>query len=360
MPTLAIVFPVIPDIASTENQAMKVFPEFNKDSINNWPNEFDTYYSDNFTLRNQLLELNSKIRYHWFNIPPYSGKAFIGRQGWMYAIKDEMDHYLGKNIFDRNTLKRFVEIINYRKHILDSINCKYYIVIIPIKATVYPEFLPLSKRNPGQPTLTDQLMDALSISSNIKVIDLSDDLMKQKSNQRLFHKTDNHWNEYGGYVAYRAIMESIAIDFPDMQPLDISNFDIKSIETDAKRLADMMGIMSGVTENEITCRHILRKKAKRGEESNYQAPNLFPYKKAYEEVYVTNRENGLKLLAIRDSFGSTLIPFLNEHFSKSVFIFDAWQHNLNEDILFHEKPDIYIHFIVESLLPNIPRNAKKP
>jgi hypothetical protein len=63
---------------------------------------------------------------------------------------------------------------------------------------------------------------------------------------------------------------------------------------------------------------------------------------------------------IHDSFGSTLIPFFNEHFSKSVYIFDGWQHAFNEEIVLNEKPDIYIQLVVESLLPNISKNARKP
>jgi len=63
---------------------------------------------------------------------------------------------------------------------------------------------------------------------------------------------------------------------------------------------------------------------------------------------------------IRDSFGSTLIPYLNEHFSESVYIFDMWNYCLNEDILFNEKPDIFIQTVVEPFISNIKYNAKNP
>jgi len=359
-PIIAELIPVFPEIVNTENRAMKSLSDLNAISLDSFPREFDDYYSDNFKARNYLLKLNSKIRYQLFNIPPYSGKAFLGRQGWMYSIKDEMDLYLGNNLFNEDTLMRFIEIINYRKHLLDSINCKYYLVIIPIKASVYPEYIPFSKRKTGQTTLTDQVVKSLNMSSDVQVIDLRDDLIAHKHDHRVFHKTDNHWNEYGGYIAYKAIMEVIAKEIPALKPIDISNFKVELVKTKGKNLTRMMGIIDGEQEIEILCRSKFTKTAQEGKKANYPIPAYFPHKSRYEQVFVTNNIEKPRLLANLDSFGLTLVPFLSEHFSKSVFIFDGWKHNLNEEILFKEKPDVYIHLITESFLSNIPRKKINP
>jgi len=358
LPWVAEVFPVFPVVANTENRALKSLPEFSIDTMDSFPVEFDEYYSDHFTLRNLMLKLNSKIQFHWFNLAPHRGKAFIGKQGWMYLIKDEMELYEGKNIFTKDKIQRFVDVVNYRKHILDSLNSKYYLVVIPIKATVYPEFLPLSKSNPGSFTLTDQVVEALSRESAVKVIDLRDTLRNHKNEQPLFYKTDNHWNEYGAFIAYRAIMEVMTKDFPRLKVRELSDFKVDTIETNGKGLTNMMGLIDEVNEKEITLTPRFQKKAVEGEKSQYPVPDYFPYKNAWEQVYVTGDSSLPKLLVIRDSFGGALIPFLDDHFSKSVFIFDGWQHNLNEEILYHEKPDIYIQLVVEALLINLPENSK--
>ena len=360
LPTFMGLMPEYKVMEETENRAFKSLPVFDITKPDDFPKAFDDYYSDNFSFRNQLLKLNSKIKYHWFDLPPFAGKAFIGRQGWMYTIKDEMDHYLGKTVFSSDTLNRFIEIINYRKHILDSIGCKYYFAIVPIKTTVYPEYLPLSKSVDEQVTLTDQLISILGNDSNIRVIDLRDILIQQKGALNLFHKTDNHWNEYGAYFAYKAIMEAISNDFPGLESDELSDFKIETVEVPGKNLTQLMGIYEEVNELEVICKPSFITKAKKGEKHNYQVPEYFPFKNSYERVFVTDDSKKPKILVIHDSFGSALIPFLIEHFSKSVFIFDAWQHNLNESILFNEKPDIYIQLVSESLLPNIPKNAKKP
>ena len=358
LPWVAEVFPIFPVVANTENRPLKSLPEFSINTLDSFPVEFDEYYSDHFTLRNLMLKLNSKIQFHWFNLAPHRGKAFIGKQGWMYLIKDEMDLYEGKNICTKDKIQRFVDVVNYRKHILDSLNSKYYLVVIPIKATVYPEFLPLSKSNPGSFTLTDQVVEALSRESAVKVIDLRDTLRNHKNEQPLFYKTDNHWNEYGAFIAYRAIMEVMAKDFPSLETRELSDFIVDTIETNGKGLTNMMGLIDEVNEMEITLTPRFQKKAVEGVKSQYPVPDYFPYKNAWEQVYVTGDSSLPKLLVIRDSFGGALIPFLDDHFSKSVFIFDGWQHNLNEDILYHEKPDIYIQLVVEALLINLPENSK--
>jgi len=356
LPLVGDFIPIFPVMESLENRAMKDAPSINTNELDKFPSEFDEYYTDNFVLRNQLLKLNGYIKYNWFNIPPNTDKAFIGLEGWMYAIKDEMDHYMGKTIFTQDTLERFAEIIEYRKHFLDSLNCKYYLVIVPIKASIYPEYLPFSKRVSDQSTLSDQIVNELSEYPDINLIDLRGELINHKEEERLFHKTDNHWNEYGGYIAYRYIMERISHDFPELKPYDISKFKIDTIETEGKVLTNLMGIPGGVTEQEILCTPMFDKLAFKGEKNNYPVPNYFPYKNSYERVYETNNPNLPKLLVIQDSFGTTLMPFLSEHFSKSVFIFDAWQHELHKEIVLKEKPDIYIQLVLESLLPNISEN----
>lgn len=360
VPSLAYFIPLFPVIESSENRRMKEFPVFDMDSINSFPGEFDSYYADNFNGRNFLLKLNSTVSYKWFNIPPFSGKAFLGRRGWMFAIKDEMDLYMGNNLFSEDTLNRFIDVINYRKQFLDKHGCKYYLVIVPIKASVYPEYIPFAKRKTGKLTLTDQILNELKLSSDIEIIDLRTTLIESKNQGRLFHKTDNHWNELGSYYAYNSIIEKISKDFPMVQSISLSEFDVNKVKTNGRILTNMMGIMDEVNEVDIMCSPGFIKKARAGKKHKYPIPDYFPYKSKYEQVYVTNDKTMPVLLTIHDSFGNNLVPFLNEHFSKSVFIFDAWQHQLHEEIIQNEKPGIYLQMVSESLLPNIVRNAKKP
>lgn len=360
LPAGDTIFGFLPETKNNENRALKEFPEFNISKLDSFPTEYDKYYTDNFHFRNLLLKLNSRIKFNLFNVPPVKGEAFPGSNGWMYLVKDEMDIYLGNNLAGEKELKRYYDIFTYRRDFLDSLGSSYYVVIAPIKTSVYPEFMPLSKKKDNQKTLTDQVVEILDTIPGIKVIDLRNTLAAAKGGVRMFHKTDNHWNEYGGFVGYQEIMKVLQKDYPNLEVNESHNFRIDSTEKDGMSLKNMMGIYDGVTEQVITCMQTSEKLSKVGPEFGYPVPKRFPYVSAYEVVYNVDNDSLPSLLVIRDSFGKSVIPYLTEHFSKSTFIFDAWLHRLNEEIVINEQPDIYIQMIVESFLPNLHDHAKKP
>ncbi len=360
IPAANSVFNFIPEKENHENRALKSKPEFDVNRLDIFPKKYDDYYSDHFDLRNQFLWLNSKIKFELLNKPPKEGKAFIGHNGWMYITGHQMDNYYGNSMVNDSTLKRYYDIFKYREKVLDSIGCEYYVAIVPTKTTVYPEYLPIAKRKYNQETLTDQIVDLLDTVSGLTLIDLRDDIINAKDKVRLFHKTDNHWNEYGSYFGYKSIMDVLSKDFPELKPNDISKYKVDSVEVNGMALTNMMGIYERISEYKIICKPKFEISSRIGEESDYPVPQYFGYVNEYEKVFVTDNDSLPKLLMIRDSFGGTLIPYLNEHFSKSVYIFDAWQHELNEDIVLNEKPDIYIQLILEMFLPKVEKSAKMP
>ena len=360
LPAADLVFHFMPEEENNENRALKELPNIDISFLDEFPAEFDEYYTDNFDFRNQFLSFNSKLKFNLFNKPPVEGKAFIGLNGWMYLVKDEMDLYYGNTLASNDELAKYYKIFNYRKNFLDSIGCKYYVVIAPSKASVYPEFLPLSKRMSVEETLSDQIVNLLDTINGLTVIDLRAALIKAKSNDiRMYHKTDNHWNEYGSYVAYEAIMDSLSVDFPILNSIPISKFNIESVEADGMGLTRMMGIYDGVYEDKIMCKPNFKRKSKKGVKRDYPVVGGFPYTSQYEIVYSVANDSLPSMLMIRDSFGATLIPFLSEHFSESVYIFDGWHHWFNEDIVLNEKPDIYIQLVLESFMPNVGVEKKR-
>ena len=56
-----------------------------------------------------------------------------------------------------------------------------------------------------------------------------------------------------------------------------------------------------------------------------------------------------KAVIFRDSFTSRLVPFLSEHFSRAVYL---WQNDFDADIVSREHPDVVIQQIVGRHLYN--------
>ena len=367
LPLAFSIFDFIPSEKVKEQRALKSLPEFNLGYLDPFPQQFESYYSDNFELRNHYLILNSWLKLDLLNVAPISKKAIIGENGWMYLRKDINEVYLGKNLVDIDKLKNYYEIFKYRKNFLDSINCKYYFVIAPVKVTIYPEFLPLSKYIPRQFSLTDQIVSLLDTVQDFTIIDLRPVLKNAKSDIRLFNKTDTHWNDYGSLLAYESIMNIISKDFPNLSPHDLSEYSIDSVLTDGMNMLHMLGIYHEIRENRVFQENRLlctpasfKNKSKKGKKNGYTIPEWFSLKAEYELVF-TNEDDSLpKLLMIRDSFARTVIPYLSEHFSESVYIFDGWHHDFNENIVIEKKPDIFIQFVLESQIPYLYNNSKKP
>jgi hypothetical protein len=46
-----------------------------------------------------------------------------------------------------------------------------------------------------------------------------------------------------------------------------------------------------------------------------------------------------RAVVFRDSFGSALVPFLAEHFSRALFL---WQYNVDPDVVLAERPAVVI------------------
>jgi len=62
-----------------------------------------------------------------------------------------------------------------------------------------------------------------------------------------------------------------------------------------------------------------------------------------------------RAVIFRDSFASALIPFLSEHFSRTVYL---WQNNFDPDIVTQEHPDVVIQeWVGRHLGTDYPYNA---
>jgi alginate O-acetyltransferase complex protein AlgJ len=64
----------------------------------------------------------------------------------------------------------------------------------------------------------------------------------------------------------------------------------------------------------------------------------------YDRVVTEHPDKRLpRAVVFRDSFASALIPFLSEHFSRAVYL---WQNDFDPDVIEQEHPDVVIQEIV--------------
>jgi len=319
---------------------------------------FGQAFADRFGMRSALI-----VAQHWalvdiFGVSPVAN-VMIGRDGWLFWLGEDarsLDrHYRGTRRVPDFEAEAYVAEVKRRHEYLRSRGIAYLPIIVPEKFTIYPEYLP-SWVAPGRnPTLLARTMDRLAEDGSVPYVDLRPVLRETKGGERLYYRTDSHWNLAGAGVAYVAIMHAVqallpgrlATVAPPVRPPYIAGRDVYWGD-----LARAMGIpfrftepdylpLDAVTSNPRRAGLLARPIAMRGLMTIYEQPNAdLP-----------------KLVMNRDSMAVALIPLLSENFHRSVYVQST---ALARETIEREHPDIVIDEIVERGMIKIAQSPTNP
>jgi len=343
----------------SENRQLASQPKFDINDLDHFTPDYNTYYSDNFNFRNDLIKLHSNFKFNVLGISPFPKKVAQGKNGWLYDAGVYMDYYRCKEPFSASQLEEFQNILEYRYQWLESKGINYYLVVVPVKANVYPEYLPDFVYKLRSNSKLDQLIGHLDDHSSFRLIDLRKNLFRHKNINFLYHKTDTHWNDLGAFYGASAIIDSIQNDFSILNSYNIADYQIDTSSINGKVLASMLNMNDKIRETEIKLTPKFEKKAHGGKPHNYPIPESFPYKPEFQLVNETDNDELPKALIVRDSFTNAMKKYLRESFNRTVFIWDNWEYGLNKHIVETEKPDIVITIVVEKSLHNILEHASE-
>ncbi len=338
LPILQMLTNIVPELPSHENRKPTSLPSFGKTSdFSLYLKEFDLYFKDNFGMRSFLVKLELALNFFLFRETPMKD-VLIGNEGWLYYEPQKkdgitLDDFYGNVNFPPEKIKIIQAKLHKLNRYLKSKNTKFIFFVTPNKNTIYPEFLPreiLEKKSTY--TRFHQIQKILEEES-IDTIDLRSILSQKKSQEKyeLYYKTDSHWNYLGAYWGYKSLLDKLKI-----QPKDYSFHQFYHPGGD---LAGMLSIDYLIYENDI----------KSDTELGSLKDCISIYSK--DSFYCESNEKHPRLVMYRDSFSIWLIPYLKEHFSRSVYLWGTA--NIDLSIIEKEKPDIVIIQIVERHLDNI-------
>jgi len=340
---------LVDDKAYDENKKKAELPVFDVNRLDYYPSQFESYFTDNFSLRGSFLKVMGIINANIWHKSPKPNKLIVGSDGWLYSVELEYDFYTGKSVFTSDQLQAVVSEFQYRKAVLDSLGIEMCVVIHPLKYSIYPEYLPVFLRRNSTFTATDQILKAFREKTNINIIYTKDILIESKNKYQLYFKGDNHWNDIGGYYAAREIVSNLNL-MRKFSPIPFSDFCIDTVWNFKGNLANMAANAELFAEPKPELK-LCRNDAQIFE--RYKYPPIEGFLWTYQRSYKSNNSNLPNVLVIRDSFGAALMPYIRNSFFYSTFIFDNWQYKFNLDIIKQEKPDVVIYMVLESLLPNI-------
>lgn len=313
--------------SANEKRKLAALPGFPTRFTTLWkfPSAFASYYGDHFGLRSRLIRLHAVLTYRLFGVSP-SDKVLVGQEGWLYYADDSsLEDYRSLAPLTTAEMERWQKVLEERQDWLAKRGAKQLIVFACDKHVIYPEFLPPGyNRTPGDYRV-DQLAQYLQKNSRLSVVALRTPLEAGKAD-RLYHRTDTHWNDRGAFIGYREILAA----------LNMSSREYASVEkiTDGWDLARMMGLADIVHEED---RQLQPREARRARVVEQDRPDaLWNNGRVALEVDDASLP---RMVMFRDSFGSALVPFLAEHFRRSVFL---WQYDFDPQVIEKEKPDVVI------------------
>ena len=337
---LALAVPLVATVAgvdragtSEENREPAPMPPAPRDyaSLMTWADGFTRYFADGFAFRSRLVRWQARFRVQVLHSST-TPDVILGRNDWLfYATDGATADYTSADPFSAEDLETWRTTLQHTQDWLEARGVTYLFVITPDKHVIYPDQMPSGIHRIGRRRRADELMTYLRTHSTVRAVDVTSALVRASAGARLFHHTDTHWNDLGALAGYQQVMANLGARVSPARTR--ADFEVQGATTYGFDLARMLGLASVLAEQDLRLEPRLPRRARIVEPAPARRDLM-------EGRVVTERPGTLpRALVFRDSFGSAMIPFLSEHFSRAVYL---WQNDVDPAEVIAEHPDVVI------------------
>ena len=171
--------------------------------------EYDKWFSDRFFGRNELIKLYGLQKHDIKE----NLKVLSEEDNWLFFKGDNsLRTFANLDILNDEQLQQVAFYISDIDNWCKKYKKQFILVIAPDKNKIYGEHIKqITKAFPDSKSRAVRLVEYLKNNTNANVLYLYDDLIAHKSNELLYFKNDTHWNSYGAYIGYVAIMKALHI-----------------------------------------------------------------------------------------------------------------------------------------------------
>lgn len=307
--------------ASLENRTLSSMPKLTAEEGGfnfEFFSEFETYFSEHFAFRSELVTLDGKIKSELFSTSS-DEDVIVGKDGWLYYTPTAGDYMNTEPLSSRaiNNIHHNLSLLN---DYCESVGATFTFAPAPNKNSVYPEYMPSNFIVTDQADNLDRLWSVyeaakdewlkLAASSffedSLKAqelypyyfCDLKKALLEAKENSDLpvYHKTDTHWNNIGALAARNAL-------------LDGKWSNQWTVRNDwSGDLAEMIYPADVPLDNQYYLDY----------DFGYEYVGRF---RGLDDINIKTTSENAKgsLLMYRDSFGEAILPFMAESFAEAEF-----------------------------------------
>lgn len=338
-------------IAKSENRYIARLPDADlaRREIAAYRTSLADHLSDRVALRDTMISLHARAKVGLFGSSP-SESLIVGKDGWFF-LNDEaaVAQYRGIAKLDAGELETWKRVLEQRRDWLAQRGIPFVLVLVPNKHQIYPEYMPTQISRLGTDEQHVQLARYLAEHSDLAVVDLMPTLLRAKKSERVFHKTDTHWNDVGAYAGYKAILAAVRDALPNyadrLKPTRVIR---REFSGQGIGLTSMVGLSAAYPEAMIEL-----------DKATPQARSLMADPRQYARFEREQKPLALgvpgaalpRAVVFRDSFSNALIPYLSENFRRVLFV---WTRDVGGKPIEREQPDIVIQEIAGRLLDRTP------
>lgn len=327
---------------------LKDFPSlYKKNNFNlNIGQDFDAWLGSRFFTKNELKKI-----YNMFSCSMNINYCING-----YKVFDKKNSVIYQKTFWGYQKDNRAEIANSIQELNNwckKRNIKLYILIIPSRANFIKYNTPNKKLKFSEDS-AEKIVKYAKTHTDANIIFPYDELKTANKKSLVYFKTDHHWTQTGAYIGYRALMEEIKKDFPEIFILNENNLTTSKNKLvkglfDRKYDGGSMLKYSGfpefyekklLTEDYLYYTTPLKSNLKITNQSD------LPYFNSETDyIFSYNGENKRRAILIGDSFTSNLSVFLPYSFREVVSLLDNYRRfNFKEyeKIITVYEPDIII------------------
>lgn len=279
-------------------------------------------------------------------------KAIIGYNGWLYLGDSYAKTITTKRHESTNEdeilAKKIALSSKSREHWLKLKGVKQYRVIVGAnKDSIYPEFLPhWAKQVANSP------IDTLFANVSHKIyIDTRSSLKAARNEfqQKLYYKTDTHWNALGGLVAFRAFAKNLATAEPSLIWPNFAAIKISATKKCGGDLANFLRIPTILSDEEINIKFTAPQPITT-QRYDFKTKKLITPEDGHKTELVVSKNalNKKRVLWLKDSFGGAMSQYMEATFSDILQIHYSEMKNGKYAQLVNEfKPDYVFVTVVE-------------
>ncbi len=306
-----------------QNQKIRYKPiKWDKEGVVHYLSNLNSWYSDNFGFRNELVKLNS-LAYSIINTSAIPDKVIMGRNNFLFAgniMGNAVSQHQGIDTFCIEELDRYHQNLATVKDFFNERGVKFYMTIVPGKHSIYDDYLPVYARK-YFPDRYDQIISFGN--GELDIIDLREILLeaREQYGDLVYNKSDTHWSKLGAYFAYLKIISRIKEDFPDLRPLTLKDFEVRENNV-GMDLAYKLNLCNRIDDYSDSLIFYELLDTLERIEFDGTVTKLLPYEVIpdHESTIVVNKNKKLTILIIKDSFSVNLSYLLNQNFCKIIYI----------------------------------------